>query len=97
MIAVRDGVPNFEIVGMVKSSAAINKYYLKPADTDNIAELNFNDPFAGKIKVESEKDIQYGITFSVTTGTLRDFYKAHRKELEEMGYSLDQFFNPETK
>ena len=92
VIAVRDGVPNFEIVGMVKSSAALHKYYLKPADTDHVADMNFNEPYEGDVRIESEKDIQYGITFSVTTKTLLDFYKDHRKELLEQGYDLDAFF-----
>jgi hypothetical protein len=92
VIAVRDGVPNFEIVGMVRSSAAVNKHYLKPAETENIAEMNFNEPYQGKLKIESEKDIQYGITFSVTTEMLRDFYKKNRKALMDQGYDLDVFF-----
>ncbi len=92
VIAVRDGVPNFEMVGMVKSSAAINKYYLSPHKTDQIGNLNTAEPFKGEMKVRYEKDIQYGITFSVTTEALRDFYKSRRKELEEKGYDLDAFF-----
>jgi hypothetical protein len=92
VIAVRDGVPNFEIVGMVKSSAALNKIYLKPAGTDNIGEMNFNEPYEGELRIVSEKDVQYGITFSVTTKTLQDFYKDKRKELIEKGYFLDRFF-----
>lgn len=92
VIAVRDGVPNFEMVGMVKSSAAVNKYYLSPHNTEQIGNLNMAEPFEGEMKVRYEKEIQYGITFSVTTETLRDFYKSRRKELAEKGYDLDAFF-----
>jgi len=92
VIAVRDGVPNFEMVGMVKSSAAVNKFYLTPGNTDHLGEINLNEPFNGEMKVTSEKDIQYGITFSVTTETLINFYKEHRREINEKGYSLDTFF-----
>lgn len=93
VIAVRDGVPNFEIVGMVKSSAAVNRYYFTPRETDNLTELNFNESYKGELKLVSEKDIKYGITFSVTSGTLREFYKKNRQQLEDKGYYLDEFFD----
>ncbi len=92
VIAVRDGVPNFEMVGMVKSSAAVNKLYLTPENTDKLGSLNLSEPYLGVVKVTSEKVIQYGITFSVTTKTLRSFYREHRKDLEEKGYAFDDFF-----
>lgn len=92
VIAVRDGVPNFEMVGMVKSSAAINKHYLTPADPKNLEDISFNEAYTGEITVETEKDIQYGITFSVTTSALMDFYEKHRDALKEKGYDLDNFF-----
>ena len=92
VIAVRDGVPNFEMVGMVKSAAASNRYILEPDTRDFQNELNFSEPYTGDIRVRSEKDIKYGITFSVATETLRTFYRKHRHQLEERGYFLDDFF-----
>jgi hypothetical protein len=92
VIAVRDGVPNFEMVGMVKSSAAINKFYLAPEQDDNLSELNFSEPYEGAIRLVAEKDIKYGITFSVTTGILREFFKKNKRDFEERGYFLDNFF-----
>jgi len=97
VIAVRDGVPNFEMVGMVKSSAALNKYVLTPEKSDNQTEINLSEPYTGEIRITAEKDIKYGITFSVTTKTLRDFYKENREELEEKGYFLESFFEEESK
>jgi hypothetical protein len=92
VIAVRDGVPNFEIVGMVKSSAAVNRNYLAPAKSKDQLSINASQIYTGEIKVNTEKDIKYGITFSVTTATLRAFYEKHRQSLEERGYFLDGFF-----
>jgi hypothetical protein len=92
VIAVRDGVPNFEIVGMVKSSAAVNKYYLSPNNTEELGNMSMGEAYNGEMKITSEKEIQYGVTFSVTTETLREFYGKHRKELEGKGYTLDVFF-----
>ncbi len=92
VIAVRDGVPNFEMVGMVKSSAAINKHYLTPVDPEKFETISFSEGYEGKIRMETEKDIQYGITFSVSTDALKDFYEEHRDALIEKGYDLDKFF-----
>lgn len=96
VIAVRDGVPNFEMVGMVKSSAAVNKFYLIPENTDKPAELNISEPYEGELIIQSEKDIQYGITFSVTTEALIDFYGKNKKSMKSRGYDLDWFFDPDT-
>lgn len=92
VIAVRDGVPNFEMVGMVRSSAATQRYYLAPENPESVAEMNLLEPYRGDMKVVSEKDIKYGITFSVTSKLLREFYRDNRKQLRDKGYDLDDFF-----
>lgn len=92
VIAVRDGVPNFEMVGMVKSSAATNRYYLAPENTDNTSNLNLSEAYKGKLRLVKEKDIKYGITFSVTTKTLRNFFKENQQDFEDAGYFLEGFF-----
>ncbi|MEE4255925.1 MAG: serine protease [Bacteroidales bacterium] len=94
VIAVRDGVPNFEMVGMVKSSAAVNKFYLIPENTDKPDELNMSEPYEGKLKIQSEKEIQYGITFSITTAALIDFYRKNKESIKRRGFDLDWFFEP---
>lgn len=97
VIAVRDGVPNFEMVGMVKSSAAVNKYYLIPEDADNLAVMDLEQRYEGEARILSEKDIKYGVTFSVTTASLTDFYKKHQKNLKNEGFDLDWFFLESSK
>ena len=92
VLAVRDGVPNFEMVGMVRSSAATNKYYLAPEGDVTDHEMNLNKAYEGPIKLEKETDINYGITFSVSSLALRNFYKDNRALLEENGYFLEGFF-----
>lgn len=92
VIAVRDGVPNFEIVGMVRSSAATGKYYLAPANSEKLPQMNFKRPYEGELQLISEKEIKYGITFSVTTASLRSFYKKYRTQLFEKGYDPALFF-----
>lgn len=92
VIAVRDGVPNFELVGMVRSAAATNRYYLAPEGQAADHEGNIRKPYVGEIILEKDSDIKYGITFSVTTASLRDFYRRNKTMLEENGYFLEGFF-----
>jgi len=93
VIAVRDGVPHFELVGMVRSSAALEKYYLAPDVEEEMGDISFGQPYSGEMKIVKEKDIQYGITFSVTTSDLRSFYNKYRDDLQGKGYDLDAFFS----
>jgi hypothetical protein len=92
VIAVRDGVPNFEIVGMVKSSAAEQKQYLIPEIDNEPGRISLDENYEGNIRVSTENEIRYGITYSITTDALRSFYRNHRKDLLERGYNLDRFF-----
>ena len=81
------------MVGMVKSSAAVNKYVLSPEEPRDQSKINLNARYTGEINISQEKEIKYGVTFSVTTETLQKFFNNHRKSLEEKGYYLEDFFD----
>jgi hypothetical protein len=82
------------MVGMVRSSAATRKFYLVPEDSENIPEMNFSEPYQGKLKLISENEIKYGITFSITTRTIRKFFDENRRQLTEQGYPPEGLFTP---
>lgn len=93
VIAIRDGLPNFEMVGMARSAAATERIYLLPEHDPSKGEHIPGMPFQGKIITGKEKSIKYGITFAVTTASLRKFYSQHRDHLISNGYYLDEFFS----
>ncbi|MFP4471005.1 MAG: serine protease [Bacteroidales bacterium] len=92
VLAVRDGVPNFELVGIAKSVSARYKNVLKPENERHQEVYNPSIPYTGEVYVKMEKDINYGVTFTISMGTIRKFYVENRRSFLTGGYSLDRFF-----
>lgn len=92
VIAVRDGVPNFELVGIGKSASVSYDNVLVPEDPDKTMQFNPNVPYDGEMYVSRRKSLKYGVTFGISTTAIRTFYEAHRAELESSGYLMSDFF-----
>jgi hypothetical protein len=93
VLAIRDGVPNFELVGMAKSVAARYENVLVPEEESHIKKYNPNSPYQGNIFVKMQKEISYGITYSVSSNSIKDFIDGHKFELAEKGYLFTHFLN----
>jgi hypothetical protein len=91
-LAIRDGLPNFELVGMGRSVTATTEYFLKPEKENYEYTYNPSIPYQGPVYVKQKKDINYGITWIVPIDRIRDFYIANRIPINSAGYSLDSFF-----
>jgi len=92
VLAVRDGVPNFELVGIGRAVSARTDYFLKPEKQIHEYAYNSAIPYNGNIYVQEEKDINYGVTFVIPINRLRLFYYDYRNQIIEQGYNLDTFF-----
>ena len=97
VLAVRDGVPNFELVGVAKSVSAKYKNVLRPHKQSHEEIYNANVPYYGEIYVKLEKDINYGVTFAVTIESVEKMYQRNRRKFLRAGYMLDDFFRKENK
>ena len=95
ILAIRDGVPNFELVGIVKTVNSSQDQFLKPAEDD----YRYTDyiPYKGDIYVGSSERIQYGLNAVVPIETIQDFYQKNRMELLKNGFDLDRFFRIKTQ
>lgn len=91
VLAIRDGVPNFELVGMAKSVAASYENILIPEEDSHMKQYNPNSPYEGNLFVKMKKEINYGITYSVASNSIKDFIKDHKLELAEKGYLFTSF------
>lgn len=91
-LAVRDGVPHFEWVGIGRSVSARTEYFLKP-EKENF-EFNYNPsvPYRGNLHVHQKRDINYGITWVIPVNEIRRFYQANRKKIMDAGFNLDAVF-----
>lgn len=95
VLGVRDGAPNFEIVGMVKSGTVNRSLYLKP----NVEKPDFKYlpkvPYNDEIIVDEEAIMKYGVTKIMGIETILDFMSNNSVKLKNLGYNLDMFFRNE--
>lgn len=93
ILAVRDGVPNFEIVGIAKSTSVRHQNILKPAKDSHEFTYNPNRPYKDEVFVKIKKDINYGVTFTTSIETIKNFYIKNSRKFQNKGYNLNDFFN----
>jgi hypothetical protein len=89
VFALRDGVPNFEWIGMAKSASADNFLYLQP-DKQSLGVVNSEHPYKGDAYVQQKLAINYGVTFSVTIEAISDFLKKNRQTIENAGILIEK-------
>ncbi len=90
VLAVRDGVPNFELVGIVQSMPEETTQILTPPKSlSNYDELI---PYSGSEYVTNLKQYNYGITKVIPIEVIKNFIKKNENYLIEKGYVLKNFF-----
>jgi hypothetical protein len=91
IIAVRDGVPNFELVGMTALVPASQIYYVTPSKGGEAVDYEENTPFKGDLYVDKHADIFYGIAPAISSEIIVDFLESNHNKLVEKGYNLRRF------
>jgi hypothetical protein len=89
ILAIRDGVPNFELVGMAKSVSAKNQYFLTPDPQSGGLEYSPKFPYSGDIHVKKFEDINYGITYTISTDEILKFLKENETQLLQKGFNFN--------
>jgi len=88
IIALRDGAPNFELVGMVSALSAEREYILRPDENLDEMEIGFGHPYEGDIIIDKRMKINYGITYAVSIEAIQKFIKKNQKKLSDAGFYL---------
>lgn len=91
VLAIRDGVPNLEWIGVASSAAVQQVYYLKPGKEDP-EFINPESVFTGDVYPDHKKMINYGVTFNVPIETVVDFLNENRSLMESKGFDFKLLF-----
>ncbi|MCX6175314.1 MAG: serine protease [Ignavibacteriales bacterium] len=94
VLAIRDGVPNFELVGIVKSVPAEFENTLRPLIKERDLEYNPMLPYKGDVYVDKEQVLRIGITKVIGIETVKDFLISKKNDLISMGYNFKDLFGP---
>ncbi len=87
-VAIRDGVTNFELVGMVKMVSARTTYVLRPPHEDGQLEYDPTVPYTGEAYVEKDTDIEYGVAQAVPIEAILEVLESNRTALAARGYLI---------
>ncbi len=95
-LAIRDGVPNFELVGMIKMIPAQTSYVLTPAKEGDL-EYDPIEPYHGEVFVQRKAEIQQGIAVAIPTEAIVAFIERNHSRLSQRGYDLTSWIRPAKK
>lgn len=93
VLAIRDGVPNFELVGMIFAVAAQSISYLGPNNATDPTEFDVGHPYFGDIYINSTRQIVYGITYAVSIEAIEIFIDNNKVSFEAKGFNGNLFLN----
>ncbi len=93
VLALRDGAPHFELVGMVNAVSAESRYVLTPNQHKNIDELDAMNSYKGDIFVQNQENMFYGVTFAVSVEAIKKVLAGNRQALMQKGINHEQIFS----
>jgi hypothetical protein len=93
LLAVRNGVPNFELVGIIRSVPSQKEFFVKPEKGPNEISYDEKEQYKGELYVGTYEAISYGVTMIVPVEKLVELYQRNRAGMLSSGYDLDGFFH----
>ena len=93
VLAIRDGVPNFEMVGIIEWVPEVEENVLAPKKLNNNESYNPIVPYEGEEYVKRFSSIRYGIARVISVETIKQFFRDNRESLYEKKYYFEKFIN----
>ena len=93
VLAIRDGVPNFEMVGIIEWVPEVEENVLAPKKLNNNESYNPIVPYEGEEYVKRFSSIRYGIARVIPVETIKQFFRDNREGLYEKKYYFERFMN----
>ncbi len=88
VLAIRDGVPNFELVGMVQWVPEEEESLVYPENLKTKTSYNPVIPYQGNLYVRKHSSIRYGITKVIPVENIVTFLSENKAYLNKKGYYI---------
>lgn len=95
VFAIRDGVPNFELVGIVRLVVGREEYHLTPAPDGVAIEYAPDVPYIGDIYVEKRLNVEYGVTLVIPSETILTVFENSKDHIRAFGYDVGSLIQRE--
>jgi hypothetical protein len=86
VLAIKDGVPNFELVGMVQRVPKEDEEFIKPKPLKSEGRYNPLLPYEGELYVDKKSSIRYGIAKIMSIEHILEFINQNKTTLNNKGY-----------
>lgn len=93
ILAIRDGLPNFEVVGMVKSVAADTRHLLVPDANLILPPEDIDLRYDGQAYVTYSSHINYGVTYPIPVEIIQQFFKRYHQVFLNKGYDFNSWYD----
>lgn len=90
VLAIRDGVPNFELIGMVQWVPEEEENLLYPENLKTKLSYNPVIPYQGNLYVRKHSSIRYGIAKIIPVENILTFLIQNKEYLNEKGFYIFQ-------
>ncbi len=94
VFAIRDGIPNFELVGIIKTTFAEKRFLLKPSDQKS---FNPDIPYKGNLYVKRDYKYKYGVSKVIPINKVKEFIAKNKNILTREKFYIDKFFKSTSK
>lgn len=91
VLAIKDGVPNFELVGIIQWAPGDISNVITPEKRKGSEMYNSILPYEGKLFVKRNLDIKYGIAKVIPVDAILGFIEYNSVVLNKQGYYLEKF------
>ncbi|MCU7497098.1 MAG: trypsin-like peptidase domain-containing protein [Ignavibacteria bacterium] len=93
ILAVRNGIPNFELVGMIKALFADYEYVVRPPKDYSIEQYDPLVPYNKELYVERRMNIKYGLSKAIPVESIRQYFIDNESLFSSRGYNFNDFVN----
>jgi hypothetical protein len=91
VLAIKDGVPNFELVGIVQWVPEEENNIIAPSKRKDDESYNSLIPYEGEFFVKKDSDIKYGIAKVISIESIKNFIEKNKQTFYDKGYYLDNY------